>query len=255
MKRQQQIVRIGTLLALVLVIATGATWAVAQNAEISACVGRNGQVRIVDDIQNCKPQETPLQWNVQGPVGPQGDLGPTGPTGPQGPSGPQGEQGPAGPVTDRYVDLGDGTVLDRHTGLVWLRDANCAALSPNDWYAATAAVAALESGMCGLTDEPGSNWTGDWRLPTKTEWMATIAEADALGCANPALTDKAGTGCYATGTQWAINVQSGGCGYWTNTTRYEGVAAYVWLDQAGGGFGPAAKDGDCFTVWPVRAGQ
>jgi len=102
MKRQQQIVRIGTLLAMVLVIMAGATWVVAQNTEISACVGRNGQVRIVDSIQNCKSQETPLQWNVQGPAGIQGDPGPAGPTGPQGPAGQKGDTGAPGRIQYYY---------------------------------------------------------------------------------------------------------------------------------------------------------
>ncbi|HEX6207510.1 MAG TPA: hypothetical protein VF058_04040 [Actinomycetota bacterium] len=55
---------------------------------IHACVHKQtGQVRVVDDASDCKPQETPLEWNVEGPAGPQG---------PEGPPGPQGEPGGLG---------------------------------------------------------------------------------------------------------------------------------------------------------------
>jgi hypothetical protein len=56
-----------------------------------------------------------------------------------------------------------------------------------------------------LTD--GSS-AGDWRLPTKDEWSATIAAAVALGCktrfespsSSPSLTNDAGLGCLNVGT-------------------------------------------------------
>lgn len=42
---------------------------------------------------SCKKDETPVSWNVVGPVGPQGATGATGPAGPQGPPGPHGTGG------------------------------------------------------------------------------------------------------------------------------------------------------------------
>jgi len=68
--------------------------------QINACVTDNGQMRIVGDATACKRGETPLTWNVQGPVGPigpQGSKGDTGPMGPQGATGPIGQPGPVGP--------------------------------------------------------------------------------------------------------------------------------------------------------------
>ena len=47
----------------------------------------------------------------------------------------------------------------------------------------------MKDGDCGLTD--GSS-PGDWRLPTKAEWDATMAHVAALGCHSPALTNDAG---------------------------------------------------------------
>ena len=76
------------------------------------------------------------------------------------------------------MDCGNGTVTDTVTGLIWLKQADC--LGVHDWAAANRAAAGLKDGDCGgLTDKSSP---GDWRLPTKDEWSATIARAVALGC-------------------------------------------------------------------------
>ena len=64
----------------------------------------------------------------------------------------------------RFTDMGDGTVRDSHTGLRWLKNANC--FGELTWADATNAVAELSNGDCNLSD--GST-KGDWRLPTKDE--------------------------------------------------------------------------------------
>src|SRR5262245_46904637 len=105
--------------------------------------------------------------------------------------------GPCGGSSTRYVDCGNGTVTDTMTGLIWLKRADC--FPESNWKAALQAAATLKTGDCGLTD--GSS-AGDWRLPTKAEWEATIAKAATLGCTfakAPALTDDAGTACYGDG--------------------------------------------------------
>src|SRR5436190_23794294 len=64
---------------------------------IHACVNqRSGDLRVIAAGAECKKNEVPLAWNVQGPPGPQGvsgPAGPAGPTGPQGIGGPQGNPG------------------------------------------------------------------------------------------------------------------------------------------------------------------
>ena len=52
--------------------------------------------------------------------------------------------------------------------------------------------------LSGLTDNSSP---GDWRLPTKDEWTATVARAVALTCAfgTPHLTNDVGKACYDTG--------------------------------------------------------
>jgi hypothetical protein len=63
-------------LILVLVLVAGAMWAYAQNDfDIHACYNPRGVLRIVDDVSNCRDQETELQWNIDGPQGPPGVLG------------------------------------------------------------------------------------------------------------------------------------------------------------------------------------
>ena len=67
---------------------------------ISGCFKKaNGQLRLVEDVNDCNPSENPITWSVQGspgPAGPQGPVGPIGPTGPTGPVGDKGDTGPRG---------------------------------------------------------------------------------------------------------------------------------------------------------------
>lgn len=51
---------------------------------LNACVGKTlGTLRATDASQGCRPGETLISWNQQGPQGPQGPRGATGPAGPQ----------------------------------------------------------------------------------------------------------------------------------------------------------------------------
>jgi hypothetical protein len=99
-------------LALVLTLAVGSTWALAETGGvIRACmVKKSGNVRIISGTQKCTANETLLEWNKMGPPGPagpkgpagtqgpKGDTGATGSAGPQGATGPVGPEGPAGPM-------------------------------------------------------------------------------------------------------------------------------------------------------------
>jgi hypothetical protein len=81
----------------------------AEESIIYGCYLKNrGQLRVVNDISECKSWEVPISWNEMGiqgpkgdpgqigPQGPKGDKGDTGATGIQGPVGPTGQQGPQG---------------------------------------------------------------------------------------------------------------------------------------------------------------
>jgi len=54
----------------------GVTLALAQgNNVITACVAKDGSLRVIALAGQCKDKETPLSWNVQGEQGPPGVLG------------------------------------------------------------------------------------------------------------------------------------------------------------------------------------
>jgi len=149
--------------------------------------------------------------------------------------------------TNRYVDCGNGTVHDTVTNLIWLKNANC--YGQFDYAAANNAAAGLEDGECGLTD--GSS-PGDWHLPTREEWAATVERAVALGCTSPVLTNTPGTGCYSARPQPFTGVQSN---YYWSSTPGASPTSYAWYVYLNGGdvyyYG---KTGTIY-VWPVRGGQ
>lgn len=79
----------------------------------------------------------------------------------------------------RFVDNTDGTVTDKLTGLVWLKNANCTdtvggiskASGAINWNNALTWSNNLASGYCGLTD--GST-VGQWRLPNIYELRSLL---------------------------------------------------------------------------------
>lgn len=165
----------------------------------------------------------------------------------------------------RYVDCGNGTVTDQVTGLIWLQDASC--LGSADYAGANVAAAQLASGICGLTD---NSVAGQWRLPTKEDWVATTARAVALDCFQPGLTANDGATCYSEASDGAaanqralLNVAMGFSGYWSSTMfdvividESQPLPPSVWgVDMSSGGVTPSAQTTDSvLRVWPVRGG-
>jgi hypothetical protein len=157
---------------------------------------------------------------------------------------------------NRYVNCGNGTVTDTHTGLVWLQDAGCLEALP--WAEANQAAAGLASGQCGLAD--GSK-AGDWRLPSNAEWQAAVDAAKnhpQLRCTNPTLTDDSGSRCFGDGTGSSFtNVTSDG--YWSSTTNSQSDGLLPDGTKAGtmplsNGFLLSFFDKRTpQRVWPVRA--
>jgi len=184
-----------------------------------------------------------------------------------GPAGPCfGDAGPPDFIPDRYVDCGNGTVTDTVTGLIWLKAINC--FVRDNWFSASAAAAALADGQCGLTD--GSK-PGDWRLPTKAEWEATIARALALGCPGQteprvALTDRTGLNCFADDpdpvfsgmTEPAPGESPPYYSLFWSSTADEVTPSDAWsmfLRPTVGLFGVFKDDSNGHSVWPVRVGR
>ena len=162
----------------------------------------------------------------------------------------------AGDCHGRYEDNGDGTVTDCRTGVIWLKNAKCtdtsgAITNTNGyltWADANTWVAGLGKGLCGLTD--GSS-AGDWRLPTKTEWMAMVQSARKHGYIYPSLTNTAGTGQWAAGDIFDV-IQSN-C-YWSSST-YAGNTGYAWFVNMYDGSVHSNNKTINYYVWPVRGGQ
>lgn len=71
----------------------------------------------------------------------------------------------------RLRDNADGTFTDTATGLIWLKQADCIQQA---WAAAVAAVKALGSGQCGLSDGSGA---GQWRMPNRKEMLSLADRA------------------------------------------------------------------------------
>ncbi|HEX6380939.1 MAG TPA: hypothetical protein VF180_06830 [Acidimicrobiia bacterium] len=101
--------RTAVALGIIVPVVGAASWVAASenpSPTIHACVHREtGQVRIVSAGEQCRRNETALEWNAEGPAGPagagaEGVMGPAGPQGEMGPAGPQGDIGPAGPAGD-----------------------------------------------------------------------------------------------------------------------------------------------------------
>jgi hypothetical protein len=134
----------------------------------------------------------------------------------------------------RWTDNGDGTVKDKLTGLIWLKNANC--FGGRTWNNARVDCNGLSSGWCGLTD--GSS-AGDWRLPNVRELQSHI-DYDVL---NPAIWV----------THPYVNVQSSS--YWSSSTVAES-SALAWVVHIDDGvvfWGN--KSSDLLYVWPVRGGH
>ena len=81
----------------------------------------------------------------------------------------------------RLKDNADGTVTDRLTGLIWLKDAECMQSEyPSTFYWPELLIFAneLKEGMCGLMDDSNQ---GDWRMPTINELISLSDAGNARG--------------------------------------------------------------------------
>ena len=125
----------------------------------------------------------------------------------------------------RFVAQVD-TVVDRLTGLVWMRNAaECE--FPLEWREAFEFVPRLNrSGVCGFSD---------WRLPNRRELRSLISHQ----AARPALPQE----------HSFTNVFAGW--YWTSTTAVISPAHAWYVDMDGGRMFYGGKD-QSFMVWPVR---
>lgn len=142
----------------------------------------------------------------------------------------------------RFTDMGDGTVRDNLTKLIWLKDAD--SFGYRTWEQALSDANNLSSGSHGLTD--GSQ-AGDWRVPNVKELQSLIDFEYVL----PALSSASGKSKWTNGDAF-VNVESHL--YWSSTT-FSSNLIYVWVVHLiDGGVEYVAKT-LTLRVWPVRAGK
>jgi hypothetical protein len=171
------------------------------------------------------PVQTTGQWQCWGVDGGTIDCAGTG---------QDGEYQAGVSVSPRFEDRGNGTVRDKLTGLLWLKEANCFGVL--SWHEALDAANELAYGSCGLTD---SSAMGAWRIPNVRELHSLID----YGQFNPALP--------ANPFSWESDYCSSGS-YWSSTTGNLVPKAWI-VDIHFGTVNMEEKSLDA-CVWPVRDG-
>lgn len=141
----------------------------------------------------------------------------------------------------RFADNGDGTVTDRLTGLVWLKNANCSPpLGKKYWSSTPSAVAGISHGDCDLSD---NSQDGDWRVPNVRELLSLMDYEKA----SPALpTGHPFSNVYIQGEVHNY--------YWTSTSYYEYWANNFCVDFRKGYMYDRIK-ADSWYIWPVRTAR
>lgn len=146
--------------------------------------------------------------------------------------------------TPRFVDNGNGTVTDKLTGLIWLKNANCFGLV--NWQTALSDANGLKGDgtQCGLTD---NSTAGQWRLPNVKELQSLIN----YGFFNPALSNAVGNAKWTEGNAFS-GVQL--ANYWSSSSLVRSPVS-AWLGNLSDGYVDSGGKSSTFYVWPVRGGQ
>jgi len=140
--------------------------------------------------------------------------------------------------SSRFNNNGNGTITDKMTGLVWLKNANCFGYKP--WTTALNKANTLSNGTCSLAD--GSK-AGDWRLPNRKEMLSLLnrQQGDSIIY----------LGEYGFS---AIQQPTAGVLYWTSTTSAENDSRAWSVNFSDSSINYSEKDYVGY-IWPVRNSQ
>lgn len=140
--------------------------------------------------------------------------------------------------SSRFNDNGNGTITDKLTGLVWLKNANCFGYKP--WTKALDKANTLSNGACSLSD--GSK-AGDWRLPNRKELQSLLNRQQGNSIAY--------LGSYGFS---AIQQPTADVLYWTSTTSAEDDSM-AWSINFGDSSINRSVKSYAGYIWPVRDSQ
>ncbi len=141
----------------------------------------------------------------------------------------------------RFTDLGNGTVRDNDSGLIWLKDAS--ALGARTWYDATGTAPNVIADFNAGTEYDAEEYTAgaytDWRLPDKDELDNFVNGTEVIRCPSGSCN-----------VYDFVGVQS--FIYWSSTT-YASNTYYAWLVGMHGGLVGYDDKVYNYYVWPVRS--
>jgi hypothetical protein len=141
----------------------------------------------------------------------------------------------------RFTDNFNGTVTDNLTGLIWLKNAYCAAAT-RTWATALTDVdqlntdGTMNTNDCGDTSNGGSHQT-DWRLPNRKELFSLVDDSQVA----PALP----VGYPFSGVQTT--------NYWSSTSAV-GIPNWAWYMRVNNGRVTSVSKASNYNVWAVRGG-
>jgi hypothetical protein len=144
------------------------------------------------------------------------------------------QMGVASP-TPRFTNNNNGTVTDKLTGLIWVRDV-MASGPVSGLSEALSYASGLHSGVAGLSD--GSQ-TGDWRVPNIREFLSLVDYSKYFPSLpeNHQFINASFSGYHISSTQidnmfnttiWAFTVMEG-----MAVKNWSGLNAYVWCVRGG----------------------
>jgi hypothetical protein len=144
-------------------------------------------------------------------------------TGPCASNGQDGDkQAGLAPPLDRFIDNDNGTITDKFTRLVWLKDGVCSGIATIDWKSAVILAGVISGNatipICGVVDD---SHLGDWRLPNVNELMSLLD--------------------YGSMTTFGVGLPDG--------HPFVGYAGYYWTSTT---FGLAPDFGPSNFVYPCR---